>query len=214
MKEQDVILSRLLDRFETSKHLLEPGVSKRRVMLRIERKELPEYRYDQSAELRDAWNAAAETLQEQGIVTIEWARPKLMGVLNLNLEKTEEAYQLCGRVHPRARAEAFIKTVEEVLSSVRSAWIISWKEEVCDKARNTFHIPGFCQTDFTLLDLLLRAFKVYDGLNGAPVSQRAFSIACFHDSKTFEREVDRAELRERGMNSFGSPHALIQSLRR
>ena len=189
MKEQEVILSRLLDRFETSKHLLEPGVSKRRVMLRIERKELPEYRYDQSAELRDAWNAAAETLQEQGIVTIEWARPKLMGVLNLNLEKTEEAYQLCGRVHPRARAEAFIKTVEEMLSSVRSAWIISWKEEVCDKARNTFHIPGFCQTDFTLLDLLLRAFKVYDGLNGAPVSQRAFSIACFHDSKTFEREV-------------------------
>jgi len=189
MTEQEVILSRLLDRFEASKHLLEPGASKRRVMLRIERKELPEYRYDQSAELRDAWNAAAESLQEQGIVTIEWARPKLMSVLYLHLEKTEEAYQLCGRVHPRQRAEVFIGIVEDALTSVRTGWILSWKEEVCEKARNTFRIPGFCQTDFSLLEMVLQAFKVYDGSNGAPISQRAFSIACFHDSKTFERKV-------------------------
>lgn len=187
--EQREILSRLLDRYEASRHLLEPGVSKRRVMLRIERKELPEYRYDQSAELRDTWNAAAESLQEQGLVTIEWARPKLMSVLSLNLGKTEEAYHLCDRVHPRQRAEDFIQTVEEALASVRLSWILSWKTEVCDKARNTYRIPAFCQTDFTLLDLLLRAFQVYDGLNGSPISQRAFSIACFHDSKVFEREV-------------------------
>ena len=42
MTEQSVILSRLLDKFENSKHLSDPGTSHRRVMLRVEKKELPE----------------------------------------------------------------------------------------------------------------------------------------------------------------------------
>lgn len=42
MKETQVILNRLLDRFENSKHLSAPNTSARRVMLRIDKKELPE----------------------------------------------------------------------------------------------------------------------------------------------------------------------------
>ena len=41
MKEAQVILNRLLDKFENSKHLSEPNVSRRRVMLRIDKRELP-----------------------------------------------------------------------------------------------------------------------------------------------------------------------------
>lgn len=37
MKEAQVILNRLLDKFENSKHLSEPNVSRRRVMLRIDK---------------------------------------------------------------------------------------------------------------------------------------------------------------------------------
>lgn len=40
MTEQSIILSRLLDKFENSKHLSDPGTSHRRVMLRVEKKEL------------------------------------------------------------------------------------------------------------------------------------------------------------------------------
>lgn len=43
MKETQVILNRLLDRFENSKHLSAPNTSARRVMLRIDKKELPEF---------------------------------------------------------------------------------------------------------------------------------------------------------------------------
>ena len=43
MKEAQVILNRLLDKFENSKHLSEPNTSRRRVMLRIDKRELPEY---------------------------------------------------------------------------------------------------------------------------------------------------------------------------
>jgi len=45
MTEQGIILTRLLDKYEKSKHLLEPGSSNRRVMLRIHKEELPGYRH-------------------------------------------------------------------------------------------------------------------------------------------------------------------------
>ena len=53
MKEAQVILNRLLDKFENSKHLSEPNTSRRRVMLRIDKRELPEYQYEDAAD-RDA----------------------------------------------------------------------------------------------------------------------------------------------------------------
>lgn len=39
--EQSRILTRLLAKYEKSKHMLAPGQSNRRVMLQIEKKELP-----------------------------------------------------------------------------------------------------------------------------------------------------------------------------
>ena len=76
MKETQVILNRLLDRFENSKHLSAPNTSARRVMLRIDKKELPEYNYE-SASARDAYNAAARELEQQAIVRLEWFFPLL-----------------------------------------------------------------------------------------------------------------------------------------
>lgn len=69
--KRSIILSRLLDKYENSKHLFEPGVSTRRVMLRIEKKELPEYDY-QKASVRDAFNQAAQELEREYLVTLEW----------------------------------------------------------------------------------------------------------------------------------------------
>lgn len=38
MKNQKTILNRLLNKYENSKHLLDPGTSLRRVMLKVEKK--------------------------------------------------------------------------------------------------------------------------------------------------------------------------------
>ena len=78
MTEQGVILNRLLDKYENSKHLSEPGTSTRRVMLRVGKKELPEYIYEDAA-IRDSYNEAALELEKQHLVQLEWvkARPVL-----------------------------------------------------------------------------------------------------------------------------------------
>ena len=80
--KRSIILSRLLDKYENSKHLFEPGVSARRVMLRIEKKELPEYDY-QEASVRDAFNQAAQVLEKDHLVELEWVtgRPVLSAII-------------------------------------------------------------------------------------------------------------------------------------
>lgn len=73
MTEQGIILTRLLDKYEKSKHLLEPGSSNRRVMLRIDKKELPEYKHE-TASIRDAFNQAAQELEQEQLISAEWLK--------------------------------------------------------------------------------------------------------------------------------------------
>lgn len=186
--ERQIILSRLLDKYENSKHLLQPGSSVRRVMLRIDRKELPEYKYDEGSAIRDAYNNAAISLEKDGLVSVVWARPGRMSVIALNLPSLDEAYRRCGRQHPRDKADAVIALLERALHEPFCDWIGCWKQEVCETARRTYKVPSFCRDDLSTLEKLAAAFHEYDCLNGAPISMRTFSIACFQDSKIFERE--------------------------
>ena len=186
--ERRVILSRLLNKYESSKHLLLPGASSHRVMLRVDHKELPEYKYDEGAVIRDAYNNAAKSLEKDGIVSVEWARPGRMSIIVLDLNSLDEAYRQCGRQHPREKAESVIAALEKALPDVSCNWIRCWKQEVCETARQTYKIPTYCRGSLIFLDKLVTAFSVYDRLNGLPISMRAFSIECFKDSKIFEYE--------------------------
>ena len=101
MKEAQVILNRLLDKFENSKHLSEPNTSRRRVMLRIDKRELPEYQYE-DAVVRDAYNIAARELEQQALVRLEWARKQsVLSCIVLDLERVAQCYECADRVHPR-----------------------------------------------------------------------------------------------------------------
>ena len=93
MKEAQVILNRLLDKFENSKHLSEPNTSRRRVMLRIDKRELPEYQYE-DAVVRDAYNIAARELEQQALVRLEWARKQsVLSCIVLDLERVAQCYE-------------------------------------------------------------------------------------------------------------------------
>ena len=103
MTEQNVILDRLLKKYENSKHLTEPGTFNRRVMLQVEKNELPEYRYE-DATVRDAFNDAACTLQDKQMVEIEWVKGRpLLSKIVLNLANVMACYSELGRVHPKER---------------------------------------------------------------------------------------------------------------
>lgn len=188
MKEE-ILIAHLLDKYEKSKHLLEPGVSNRRVMLRVDKKEFPEYKY-QDASVRDAFNKVAMELERNGLISAEWikGRPVLSAVI-LNLDRAADCYRLIGRTHPKELAAMVAQEVEGRLSHVSTDWIAAWRDEVCGEARDAFRVPPYCKKGRSVLSDLLTAFDVYDSLHGESITMRAFSSRCYHDTKYFEREV-------------------------
>ena len=188
MTEQSVILNRLLDKYENSKHLSEPGTSTRRVMLRIEKKELPEYLYEDAA-IRDSYNEAALELEKQHLVQLKWVKgcPVLSAVI-LCLDRIIPCYAAAERVHPRVRAKQVSHAVRIALAGVAVPWIMAWKEDVCKSADEQMKVPAFCKKDDASLRDLLGALRGYAALSGS-ITMRAFSSRCFSDTKYFERNV-------------------------
>lgn len=188
MTEQSVILSRLLDKYENSKHLSAPGASTRRVMLRVGKKELPEYIYE-DAVIRDSYNEAARVLEAKQLVQLEWVKGRpLLSAVVLNLEQVMLCYTALGRVHPKTRANHIAALIDSALEGVSVPWIVAWKVDTCSEAAEHWKVPNFCKSDDTLLRDLLRAFREYAALAGS-ITMRAFSIKCFSDTKYFERNV-------------------------
>ena len=207
---QDIILSRLLDKYERSKHLLQPGSSNRRVMLCVNKKELPEYNYE-DAEVRDEWNNVIHTWVEDGLVFAEWVadRPVLSAII-LNLDHVKECYQRIGRTHPAELAQAVDSLISTRLSSVATEWIASWRDMICSLARTTARVPAYCKKDLALLAKLVDAFAEYDALHGEPITMRAFSSRCYHNTKTFEYEIRDLFLRVAAEYAPGLAEACAQ----
>ena len=188
MTEQGDILNRLLDKYENSKHLSDPGTSLRRVMLRVEKGDLPAYTYE-DAVIRDTYNAAASELEKQHLVQLEWVkgRPVLSAIV-LRLDQISQCYASAERVHPKVRASQVVQWIDSGLKNVAIPWIIAWKADVCRSAAEQMKIPAFCKTEDTPLLDLLCAFREYSALSGG-ITMRAFSSRCFSDTKYFERNV-------------------------
>jgi len=193
--ERELILAKLLDKYENSKHLSEPKTSRRRVMLRIVKNDLPEYTFE-IAEVRDRFNGAARVLEAEGIIEVIMLsdRPVISSIV-LNLMKISDAYKAANRTHPSQAADKCISMIASALSAVGTPWIQSWRDDVCETARQTMRLPVFYKKGATYAREFLSVLAYYDRLNGATITTRAFSIACLQNSKRFEKEFQDEFLR-------------------
>lgn len=188
MTEKCVILNRLLDKYENSRHLSDPGMSHRRVMLRVEKKDFPEYIYE-DATIRDSYNEAAIELEKQHLVQLEWVKGcPLLLTITLRLDQIMQCYSSAERVHPKVRASQVANSIDSGLEGVTVPWVVAWKTDACRVASEQLKVPPFCKTDDTLLQNLLCSFREYAALPGS-ITMRAFSSKCFSDTKYFERNV-------------------------
>ena len=188
---KEIIINRLLDKYESSKHLYEPGVSNRRVMLRTDprKKEFLEYDYE-NATVRDAFNEAAKELERQHLLAIQWLKGRpVLECITLNIDAVMECYKLVGRTHPKELATKIAALVREELKDATTDWIVAWRDDTCIKAGEEFKVPAYCKKDLSQLETLLVALRAYDLQNGEPTTMRAFSSRCYHDTKFFERNV-------------------------
>ena len=98
MSYSEIVLNRLLDKYEKSLHAQGQGLSKRRVLLKTDRGDIPEYDYH-DVNIRDTFNGEVEALEKKGIVKSNWARKSyVLSEIWLNLESVDLAYLLVCRV--------------------------------------------------------------------------------------------------------------------
>lgn len=193
--EQNVILTHLLNKYENSKHLMQPGISQRRVMLRVDRNELPEYHREVAA-VRDRFNQAARNLEQQGLVQLEWIHGQpIFSKVILNLSHVEQIYVMVGRQHPQQAAQRLYAMIQERLSDIRISWIAAWREAVCQMLQQQWKLPSICKKGDEYLNDFLKVLVCYESLNHEVTTVRAFSIRCFQNSKRFEHEFQEDFLR-------------------
>ena len=187
--ERDVILSRLLDKYERSRHLTQPGGSNRRVMLRTDRGELPEYQRE-NAEVRDRFAQAVRELQQNGLVQAEWipGQPVFSKVI-LDLTQVDRAYSLAGRVHPGKTAEKVDAMIQDKLAEVETPWIAAWRDNTCQALQSEWKFPSQYRKGEAYFQDLLQCLACYGCLGEESVTVRTFSSRCFQNSKRFEKEV-------------------------
>ena len=193
--ERGLILNRLLDKYEKSKHVATPNTSSRRVMLHVDKGDIPEYDYE-SAEVRDRFNKAAKTLLHEGIIKVERLKDRpIITSFILNLDEIDKAYQAAHRKHPAQVADEYHELIYSILSDVKTPWIVDLRDDACQSIKQTMRLPAFCKHGADYAREFLNMLAFYDGLGDATITMRAFSTACFQNSKRFEQEFQDEFLR-------------------
>ncbi len=188
MNCRQIILNRLLDKYESSRHLLHPGASTRRVMLK-KGQDFPEYRYE-DGQTRDEFNESAVSLEREGLICLEWLdNGKVVEKFILSLDCVERCYCMTGRIHPRDLALQLERSVQEILGNAKTDWIRRWTEETIEDLRTRWKPPRVYREHPDLFQDLLEALAGYDALGGAPIAMRSFSSRIYHNTKQFEQKI-------------------------
>lgn len=198
MNEERLILNKLLDKYEQSIHFSQPGQSTRRVMLKPERNDIPEYEF-QNAGIRDQFNNALNELKESHLIQITWLKGRGNMVAKeiwLNLDMIDAAYTRAYRQPLRIRLSALCALLESAAGRVSTNWLKTHLTHRAEQLQETGKISGMYKKGEHFLKELLSAMEHYDRLSGADITMRAFSIACYSDSKRFERIYRDAFLAE------------------
>lgn len=191
MNEAKLILNRLLDKYEQSAHFSEPGRSNRRVLIKTTGNCLPEYDY-QDVNIRDAFNSAIRDLIEKDVVFAEWLPGRKQFVVNeiwLNLERVETAYILAERQPLQSQIDEYCNLLKASVEHVNTPWIKTFLSTQAEKLSFANHLFGLYKKEHSHFKDILNALQHYDRLDYSGMTMRAFSIACYHDSKYFEKNI-------------------------
>lgn len=189
-----VIINRLLDKYEKSRQATGEPCVRRRVSLKTEG--LAEY-HGREIDYRKAFHLAAENLQQQGLIQVEWLageQGNLIKSLHLNLERLDAAYQAVGR---SPQSELLQQLTRQLMAiKPQREWMQSFLQDCLDEiARRRFpvQLPREAQKRDWLLASLQGIVANDAGGDAAEMLERIFSKHYLGHSKLFEQQV-RARL--------------------
>jgi hypothetical protein len=177
------ILNQLLDKYEKSKHY-KAGESKSRVKI-----DFLKYCNKFIYEKQEEYFAAVKLLKEKDLVDCDWVKGQDNRINNvwLNVENVNAAYVYINRESKLDFVKVRLNIIESALKSVNMPWIREYLEDVIGSTNCGKDAKDIMKKEIEYIDGVIKALKRIDSLK-APEFIRGFSVACYDNSKTFEKE--------------------------
>lgn len=191
MDYKKYILNELLTKYENSKHYLEEAAVNRRVLLKFNRSEFPQYDIEKW-NLKDTINSAVKELKAQGVIDFKWKKYEEGNIIEsvwLEIENLQKAYSLAVRI---PKADEVSKTLDRLngfMSDLNTHWIREFIgssiETMISKRKFTKYIPQ----DEELQELIMKALKGIEDKGEEEILERIFSTRYLGGSKVFEKKI-------------------------
>lgn len=185
-----VIINRLLDKYEKSRQATGEPCVRRRVSLKTEG--LAEY-HGREIDYRKAFHLAAENLQQQGLIQVEWLageQGNLIKSLHLNLDRLDAAYQAVGR---SPQSELLQQLTRQLMAiKPQREWLQSFLQDCLDeidRRRFPAQLPREAQKRDWLLASLQGIVANDASGDSTEMLERIFSKRYLGHSKLFEQQV-------------------------
>jgi hypothetical protein len=190
MSHKQLLLNKLLDKFEKSRAYLDESSARRRVMIQLST-EFTEYDIEKS-ETRSLVNSIVHDLGEQGIVDYEWLKHEEGNILSrvwLRLDNLARAYQEAGRIPKKEKADAVLSMILDHSQFVTLSWLNEFLSvtQAAIEARKS--AAPFLPDDVKRAKAVLTALQGINDQGGEECLERVFSLKCFGSSKYFENNV-------------------------
>lgn len=189
MNAKEIILNKLLDKYEKSKSYTETVNRK----IAVKMSNIKEYKVE-DYEQRELWNSVLLDLQQKELIGFKWEKFEVNNIIEevwLIKENIPQAYEELGRLNPKESYKIILGRIQNCKFS--QEWLKNFQYDMIQYMKEK-------QKENTLLPLeksseIIKALKEIDEMlteNKNPVIlKRVFSIKCYNNSKYFERNIEK-----------------------
>lgn len=196
MIEEKIILRKLLEIYHRRSSFVYGKKTNRRVLLRFNNQEFSEYDYT-DVEIKSRYNEAVKNLKRQNLISVEWYSEYGEGVLVkeiwLNIIDglvLPKVYEIAG-VEPLAdKISLILELIKEGQSTCKVEWANSFFKDAYTALSAKKKLIDFWKNEISTIKDVLRTFSFLPK-QGEEITERAFSLKCFKDSKYFEKHIEK-----------------------
>mgnify|MGYP000870988332 CR=1 FL=1 len=191
MDYQQLILTRLLEKYEESRHFYGDARVNRKVALKFNHKEFPWYDLER-VEVKEAVHFAVKKLREKGMIKLKWMRfeeGNILEEVSLNLAQLESVYQLAGR---KPKGDSLLEVhsrLAAIKKTVQIPWIEKFLKDSIEHLENTKSLPRYLPKEEETCHKFLSALAGIEEKGSDEMLERVFSRKYLGSSKEMERKV-------------------------
>lgn len=193
MKIKEIILNVLLDKYEKSKSYTEN--TSRRIIVKMS--QISEYKIEEY-EQKELWNSVLIDLKKKKFIGFSWEKFEENNIVKevwLIKENISEIYSVLNRKNPKEDYQIIMKQLEKCI--FHEQWLIEFQKDMVksmiEKQKANILLP------LEVSNEIIQALKEIDAMQNKSknsiILKRVFSMKCYHDSKYFEKNIEKKLVR-------------------